>query len=257
MNIFRKVLIFIGSGLVIIGLIIAIMAFSFGGRIHNTFTGERIDIDTTYEDVESISINCRVGTLSIKEGDEFKIVAENVLKEQFESKLSDGAWTISDKKSSVFNFFDNINFNEKDSTITIYIPKDVTLKACSFELGAGKIEADLLDTESFNLKIGAGEVIVKNLVAKNTTFDCGAGSIKVDGAISGESKINCGVGQISVSLIGDPDAYNYSVKVGLGTTKINGDSYSGISDKKITNDNATGSFTLDCGIGEIDLTIKQ
>ena len=266
MNIFRKVALFVGSGLIIIGVIVAILGFAFGGRFQTppsghlfnytySFNTERINVNETYENVDSIVIDYSAGSLSIQEGDSFKIVANNVVKSRFESSVKDGVWTVTDKKDGTWSFLNSIHFGKDDSTVTLYIPKSMQLKDCSFELGAGKIEADSLNTKSFHLKVGAGEVIIKNLASEDTTFDCGVGSIKVDGAISGDSTLKNGVGQISLVLKGNPKAYNYNVKVGIGTAKINGNSYTGVSDQKITNDNATGNFTLDCGIGEIGITI--
>jgi len=256
MSILKKVLIFVGSGLIVIGVILAVLAFVFGGRFSDTFNGERINISTMYENINSIVMNCRVGTLSIKEGEAFKIVADNVLKDSFTSSAESGVWTITDKNKISFPFINDINLNNENSVVTIYIPKFVKLENCDFELGAGKIQADFLDTKLFRIKVGAGEVIIKNLVANDSTLECGVGSIKIDGEISGDSKLNCGIGEIVVSLKGNPNEYNYSVKVGLGKTIINGDVYSGVSDKKITNADAKSTFTLDCGIGKIELNIK-
>lgn len=256
MSIFRKTVIFIGSGLLVIGIIMAILAFAFGGRIQNTNILDRIDLDQNYEGVESIVIQYSAGSIRIKEGDSFRIVAENVVKERFDSTVENGVWTVTDKRKSVLSFLGNVNFGNDNATVTLYIPKDVKLKDCRFELGAGKLEADTIATEKFDIKVGAGEVVINDMSAKDTTFDCGVGSIKINGEITGDSKMNCGIGEIAVSLKGDPDSYDYSVKVGIGTTKINGDVYSGVSDKKITHDKATGTFNLDCGIGEIRIEIK-
>lgn len=258
MSILKKVLIFVGSGLIVIGVILAVLAFVFGGRFSDTFNGERINISTTYENIDSIVMNYRYGKLSIKEGDEFKIVADNVLKNSFTSSVENGVWTITDKKKIIlFPFINDINLNDEDSVVTIYIPKYVKLENCDFVLGAGKIQADFLDTKIFKIKVGAGEVIINTLIATESTLECGVGSIKIDGEIIGDSKISCGIGEIVVSLKGNPKEYNYSVKVGIGKTIINGDVYSGVSDKKITNADAKSTFTLDCGIGKIELGIKQ
>jgi len=268
MSIFRKFMIFIGSGLIIIGVILAIVGFAFGGRLsinsciigHNSDdgtvqAGERINVTTAYEEVKSIVIDYRVGAIYIKEGDEFKIVAENVSKDRFESSVTDGVWTVSDKKGGAYSLFNHFNLGANDSTVTLYVPKNSRLTDCNFEIGAGKIDVDQLDTKNFTIKVGAGEVVVKNLTTEEATLDCGVGSIKVDGEIRGDSTIKCGIGAIALSLKGDPDDYNYNIKVGLGKTNINGTVYSGISDKQITHDNAAGTFKLDCGIGAIDLTI--
>ncbi len=254
MKMLRKLAIFVGSGLIIIGLIIALIAFVFGGRVNNAFQGERTNLTETYQYVNTLNIDYSAGEISIVNGEEFKIVAENVSKGRFTSKVENGVWTITDKNKSFFYFIGNINWNY-DPKVTIYLPKNTMLKECSFSIGAGKISADVINADTFSVKVGAGEIDVSNLTAKDSNLDCGVGRIGIEGSISGNSKINCGVGEIFLNLKGDPDSYNYTVKVGIGETKINGTSFSGISDKKITNNNAASEFNIDCGIGEINLTV--
>lgn len=256
MRIFGKVTVLVGSILILIGIIVFIVAIIFGGRFNYTFSGENTNISESYDDIKELVIDYRAGELNIVEGDEFKIVAENVSKKYFVSKVENSIWTVSDKYDKTFWFFSGIDFHNKDRNVTIYIPKDYQLDLCKFTLGAGKLVAEDIKTQKIEVKVGAGEVKINSLTSKDADFDCGVGEITVSGEITGDSNIKCGVGKIGLDLKGDPQSYNYSVKVGIGHTQINGDSYSGVSNKTINNNDATSKFTLDCGVGEIDVQIK-
>ncbi|MHB1485514.1 MAG: DUF4097 family beta strand repeat-containing protein [Saccharofermentanales bacterium] len=254
MNIFRRIAVFAGSGLILIGVFLMILSAAFGGKISYSDKGGRIDIDSTYENVASLDIDYRSGTLSIKKGESFRIVATNVLKNRFKSSVTDGVWTITDKKEGSFSFLSGMSWNN-DTSVTIYLPPEVILDECVFQLGAGKVDADQINTKILDAQVGAGELKVKNLNATDSDLNCGVGTINIEGVISGASVVKCGVGRITLSLKGDPDTYDYKLKVGIGSTKINDVKYSGIIDKEIKNDDSTGSFDLDCGIGEIDLML--
>ena len=255
MKIFRRIAIFIGGGLILTGVFLMILSAAFGGKIDYSSGKERIDVDTEYENVTSIDIDYQSGSILIKQGEKFKVVAKNVLKNRFQSSVTDGVWTITDNKDSTFSFLSNFGW-KKDSTVTIYIPGSVTLDDCKFTLGAGKIEADSIRTKTFNVQVGAGSVNVKDLTAEDSELDCGVGSISIEGVLTGDSDIKSGVGEINLKVSGDLDAYDYNLKVGIGSIEINDIKYSGVNDKEINNDNSTGSFKLDCGIGKIIIEIK-
>jgi hypothetical protein len=254
MRIFGKIAMLVGSLLIIVGVILGILAFAFGGRFYHSdiVTGDRIDVDTSYEDVTSIVIDYRAGSLEIKEGDSFRIVAKNVPENQFKSSVENGVWTITDKKNTVWSFLNNINLDETQ-TVTIYIPESVLLEDFDLEIGAGKVSVDLLDAKQLKVSVGAGEVVLTDITAEDMILNCGVGSIQMNGEISHDSMVECGVGDINLLLTGDADAYDYDINVGLGSTRINGETFSGVADKQITHESSVGTFTLDCGVGEIDL----
>ncbi len=256
MKVFRTISICIGSVLIITGLILAVVGFAYGGRFtHGGFViGDRINVDETYKDVTAVHIDYRAGALVIKEGDSFRIVAANVPEDQFESTVKDGVWTITDKKNSWLSFLNNIRFNE-DYTVTVYLPKSAKLEDFSLELGAGKVEAESLEAKDLDVSVGAGEVVLSNLKTENMVLDCGVGSIRIDGTVARDSRLECGVGEIDLSLTGDPEKYSYNITVGLGAADINGDTYSGVTDKVISNAGAAGTFTMDCGVGHIKVAL--
>lgn len=262
MTIARKALINIAVGLVLIGLALMIAGWSFGGRLFDFDMGGTSDATYDYQNIESLDIDIDAGTLLIRSGEKFRVVTKNVYISSFNHSLKDGVLTITYKITrtsfDVRNFhFGYFPWTNPKSVITVYLPEGTHLDSSKLTIGAGKIEMDSLDTGTIHIKVGAGEVTVADLKAQDANLDCGVGNIQITGEITGDSIVKCGVGQISLDLKGDPKDYDYKVKVGLGSTQINDDTFSGSTDKTETNDGATGSFDLDCGVGEIKIYITE
>jgi hypothetical protein len=75
--------------------------------------------------------------------------------------------------------------------------------------------------------------------------------------MTGHNKIDCGVGNVELDLVGKETDYNYKYSVGLGEFTINDTNYSkGSGDGKKDN-NAANDFDIDCGIGSIEINIKE
>jgi hypothetical protein len=278
MNKFGKTIYRIGIAFLIIGLVIAIIGVAFGGNIVNNIKfGDAED----YTDITSIQIEYDAGELAILEGDTFRIDAKNVYKDGFESTVDNGVWTIKNKfLKSKYWFgifpFNGFNWGDNATKVTVYIPDSVLLEKCKMQLGAGKVSVDNLNADNFELKIGAGEanidnlntgkldinvgagkVAIKNLTAKDAILECGAGSINIDGEITGDSALKNGVGDIRLILKGSITDYDYRIKVGLGSAKINDKNYSGTSDTTLNNPGSNGKFEIDCVLGEVTLQINE
>ncbi len=262
MNITQKAFINIAIGLVIIGVALIALGAAFGGRIFTFGTGKPTDITNEYENVRELSVEVDAGKMIIRKGEKFEVRATDVYKSAFVCTMQDGILTVKNKAiRSVFGFGSiHLGFYpwmRPDSVITVYIPEDAVLVRSDLTIGAGKIEAYSLETDAVRIKVGAGEVKISDMKAQDADLDCGVGSIVITGEITGDSVVKCGVGSIRLDLKGDPKAYDYKIKVGLGSTQINDESYTGSTNKTETNDGATGSFNLDCGVGEIVLNIGE
>ena len=262
MRLIKKTFVNIAVGLVIIGIALMLAGVAFGGRLLDFGSGDTTSITDEFEDVGSLVIEIDAGSLRIERGEGFAVKAEDVYESAFESSLKDGVLTIRNKIRPATMMFGNLHlglfpWTNPKSVVTVYIPDDATLEIADLTVGAGKIAADGIRTGDIRIKVGAGEVVIDGLEAEDSTLDCGVGSIRINGAITGESTIRCGVGEIRLDLEGDPKAYDYRIKVGLGSTRINDDIYSGSTDKTEKNDGATGRFDLDCGVGEIVLNIGE
>lgn len=264
-----------------LGIVIVIIAASKGAKWHNDATYSCAE---SYQDIKAIDIKINVGEVFIKEGDEFHVEGDNLLKNGFESYIEDGTWIIkeqSDKNSDIEIFGFNIspeNFSfgyDNSPKLTVTVPKDFVSKEFNLDLGAGVIQAeairtvdgkftvgagalkidDLIVTGKSEYSVGAGEMEMNQIEASNIELSCGIGNVNMTGTITGNSKVSCGIGNIEMNLEGNAEDYSYQVDCGIGSVKINEESYHGIVKQSI-NSNANDGFSLDCGIGKISLKIN-
>ncbi len=258
------------SAIVNVGLIIA-SAVSGGSALHKT---ETLDFSETYTGVSSLDVRNSTGQLIIREGDAFKMEAENV-SEGFEVRvIKDGTLRISDDNLSFkFLWFRLNGMGSPNSRVTVYLPKDFTAKDVKLDTGAGNVEIEGLRTDRLSLSAGAGNIDGSNITAgkvkvdggvgnmdfenvsfSDSDFDCGVGNVSVEGTILGENKFDCGVGDVRLELSGDVNAYGIKVDAGVGNIRLNGEK---ISDEYRNNTNAANSIDIDGGVGNVTIEITQ
>lgn len=253
---FRRVMLRLAIGGAVIVLAIVVLTSVFSGGVLADIgllpKSERVDLHFTYDDVQSLSVDSGAGTLRIKPGDTFEVTAKNVHKNEFTSTVTDGVWHIRSRTPRGI-FFPNIGIRSDgaDNTITVTLPRDAVLKSCALTLGAGTLTVDALGTGTLTVKVGAGEAVIRNLTAATVSADNGAGSIRIDGAITGNTAIKCGVGSVTMNLIGRYEDYDYSVKVGVGSAKINDLTFAATTSRTINHPGAVGAFDINCGVGEV------
>lgn len=257
MRTFRRVMLRLAIGCAVILLAIVVLTSAFSGGVLADIglipKSERVNLHFVYEDVHSLNINSGAGTLLIRPGDTFEVSANNVHKNEFESAVVNGVWTIRSRTPRGVFFWPNIGIrsDSADNTITVTLPRDAVLKSCALTLGAGTLTADALGTGVLTVKVGAGEAVIRNLTAETVSADNGAGSIRIDGAITGNTAIKCGVGSVTINLLGRFEDYDYSVKVGVGSAKINDLTFAATASQTIRNPGSVGAFDINCGVGEI------
>lgn len=272
-----------------IGIGIAILIFGTlfnGGRDSNRYN--TFSYQDEVKDVTSIDLDVDFARVRIVEGDSFRVEVKNTTEDGFFSEVRDGVWYLEDNfddrySINLFGLRLPINFsvgfqNEKEwyPTITVTLPEGFVAEEFDIEFGAGELLADYIKAKSVDFSMGAGEMTLKNLTvedrsdltvgagsikiqrltANDVTMDCGAGEISVTGEIFGDSNINCGVGEITLDLDGVEENFNYIVDCGIGSVKINNREWDFTTHQSIYNENAIGTFELDCGVGSINLRIR-
>lgn len=286
--------IFLGLACITIslGILIVIFAYAIGGGkaySYSNNTDYTYKLDAYAEDVTSIDFDLSYGKVKVKTGDDFHVRIENMPEDGYKSYVSQGTWIIKEDFSSenVIRIFDwnipvtstGIGFGKNDfkaATITITIPEDFRAKDIKIDLGAGSLYADKLSADTVELTVGAGSMevetlnatnlmeienvagnlIIHEMSARDVDVECGVGDIKIKGSIERDCNVTTGVGNVFLDIKGDEENYNYTVDCGIGHVIINDNSYNGITDTTIRNNNSVGTFRLECGIGKIELHVK-
>lgn len=113
-------------------------------------------------------------------------------------------------------------FNKENTDLVVYIPNNTLFNKVSINNGAGKVDIDSLSTNKLDLELGAGKLSINDLeVLEKTEIDGGAGSISIkDGSVK-----------------------NLDLDIGVGKVEFNS--------------LLLGNTDIDCGIGELNLNIKN
>ncbi|MDF2586881.1 MAG: putative rane protein [Anaerocolumna sp.] len=279
MSEFQKVIKYLAIGFaafialsIITGIATGLMALT--GVLSGGGSGNVIDVNKSFEDVKSISVNHSVGKLTIKLGntDEVEVIAENVDDDFTAEKNFSGDLKI----KSRFNFWNflggNNNFNNK-SQITILIPEDFVAENIRIDAGAGNVTLDDIITKKLDINAGTGNIEGTNIIADkvkldggvgeidfeqvkftDVDIDSGVGNISLQGQLFGRNKIDCGIGEVDLNLLGSSDDYYIKVDKGLGNINIDGQKYSNINWNNMTADN---TLDINGGVGNIDINFDE
>lgn len=249
---------------------IASIAIGIISTVTNINDTKSTSFNTTFENVESIKIDCSVKNFKIEASDHFEIDAVNV-PENLKAEMSGDTLRITSKKHNfIFSNLGNINLG--NSSITLYIPENfkaedfkidggtgtfdikwISAENLDIDAGIGNIHGENITADKADIDCGVGNIDLTNVDFKNTDIDCGVGDINIDGSLRGKTQIDGGAGNINLNISGSPDMYNFTVDKGMGNITINGERYSKDS---WNNSSADNNIDIDCGVGNIDIVIK-
>lgn len=262
----------------IIGIILCIAGCVIAGGIAGvkTFVLDNCNIDfsnnfITYTNdydassIENLTINTGYGDVEIYTDDSTDKITVTT------KGISDNI--VSEKGKDITIDNEDITIDNNVSKIDICIPSDKKFKNITFKVKAGEIDADYLNAENIKINAGAGDISCDNVTAaKELSISVGAGCIEINngntakldaecgmgeldyyGTISGDVFAKCGVGDINFELDNSENDFNYKIESAVGTVNIGDTQISGISSVKKIDNGADKTFTIDCGVGEIDV----
>lgn len=281
MKLFGKI--WLGIGLISfgLGLCLLILAGVSGFSLRKEAT---YSFAEGYEqEIKSLDFDIDYGHVKLLLGDKFSIDADGLFEEgSFESVVKNGVWTIRNVSYDKVNVFGwripviTIFGDRYEPDIVITIPKDFVADDITLNLGAVRLEAERLRsntgkfqigtgdanieqlevTEKSSFDVGAGSMRLNRVDIRNITVDCGVGYISLEGKITGKNEVTCGVGKVKMDLEGDIEGYSYDIQSGIGSVTVNGKNYVGSVDRNAKKE-ALGSFEMECGIGNITLDINE
>lgn len=142
--------------------------------------------------------------------------------------------------------------------ITLYIPDNFYFEEIKISLGAGEINSNsAFRTENLEVELAAGEINLTNVEVGDLSTEVGAGSLSFAGSVLQSVDAECGMGNLSLELTGAQTDYNYDVDVAAGNVTIGNESFSGIAGDREINNNASKNVTVECALGNIDISFCE
>lgn len=148
---------------------------------------------------------------------------------------------------------------ESKRTVKVSYPKGTTFRDAEISVDSGILDlrSDFA-ANSLDISVGAGEF--KNsgsITAIETDLEVGAGTMDLTGLDAREISGECGMGTMDLKISGQKSDYSYTLECGIGSIQIDGDEYSGLAqEKQIDNPGAKKYIDLECGIGTINVEFE-
>ncbi|MDO4678407.1 MAG: hypothetical protein Q4B00_07290, partial [Eubacteriales bacterium] len=148
---------------------------------------------------------------------------------------------------------------ESKRTVKVSYPKGTTFREAEISVDSGILDlrSDFA-ANSLDIAVGAGEF--KNsgsITAIEADLEVGAGTMELTGLDAGEISGECGMGTMDLKVSGQKSDYSYTLECGIGSIQIDGDEYSGLAqEKQIDNPGAKKYIDLECGIGTINVEFE-
>jgi hypothetical protein len=246
-----------------LGIILTIVGFLLGGKVHSlsigfdrnnstTLSKELQNMTMTGQDIQNLNFDLAASSIKICRGDTFSIQANRLS----ENKIKNGIWTVESNLSDHFNtinffglvkipipFHENRRNNMDDIIITI--PETAYLDDIDMELNASTVTIENLNAGSIDLELAAGDLTIDSITAKEADMCVSAGDITIKKYnISEDISLDCSLGTISFGSRKNAEnniCNNLEADCSMGDIDVYG---------KLTGDNY-----LDCSMGNISLNL--
>ena len=213
------------------------------------------NMDTFFEDIDEIEIDLNALSAKFEVSDDktVRVKSRNLKRTKLYCEKSQNKLKIYNK--GLVGHLDDkgIVIDEdfvKDSSLTIYVPEDVSIRG---EISASSIKMKDLELRDFKLEINAGNVNLKNLEVKNFDVDVHAGNIKGDVEYQDmfELDVQAGNATLDVDKLYGEIRYEYSVE--MGSVKIFGESFTGFDKRGIKNSSSEVNMKIECEAGKVTI----
>ena len=209
-------------------------------------------------EVRNLSMDFGAAEVVLIEGDKYCIETRGLPEECMNCYLNkEGTLVVSNTRRFNLNFWSHNRRSRIVPRVLVTIPKDASVGKFRIGVGAGKFVSKTisLNCESGNVDVGAGNIVLDGIFGGKINMRCGMGNLEFTGTITGVVNLDCGMGNMELKLKGDPAAYSYDAKVGLGDFRFNGEKKSGVC-QVYNNQKLANHFSVNCGMGSVNITIK-
>lgn len=168
------------------------------------------------------------------------------------SSLQNGVWKLELEKGLRVSAV-------KPQKLTIYLPYGFVAEKADVSLGMGNMTVGALRADKVTLEVGAGRMTIAGpLESADTEISCGMGEIQIkDAKLSGSTELDCGMGNVKIAVAGKRSDYSYTCDVGMGSMTFGDIVIKGAGSNSGKGDLPGNSFSMDCGMGSVEVTFHE
>lgn len=284
----KSVIICLVSGFLCIAVGIAMIIASFsmgvGERINNAIegasTGNLVELNESYDSINSINFEVSAANLEVKVGDEFSINYSKQADADFKTYVNDGVWYIEGSQfenkfhfTNIFSWFKNV----EQQTIYITVPAQAVFDDVSIRVDAGNLEWGNINCTNLSVELNAGNIELEKVNAEgNIVLNCEAGNIEIGAGSAYEVHISSdlgnvewrgdveknisaesNMGNVSLYLAGDEEDYNIYAEANLGNISLNDKEYAGVENSLNINNSAEKTINAESNLGNVEIFINK
>ena len=208
--------------------------------------------------VTNLSMDFGAAEVALIEGDKYAIETRGLPEESLNCYLSkEGTLVVGNTRRFNLNFWSHDRRSRIVPRILVTIPRKASVEKLRIAVGAGKLVSRKvsLSCQSGNVTVDAGNLVLDGIFGGRIDMRCGMGNLNFKGKIVGNVNLDCGMGNIGLELSGDPKAYSYDAKVGLGDFRFNDEKKSGVC-QIYNNQKLENHFSVNVGMGSVSIKIS-
>lgn len=172
--------------------------------------------DVSLSDITNFSVLADIGSIEVKQGDEYAIAGENLVQDWISVETQNSELIIHYQPPTP----DDVKgINTSSHLFTITLPLEHSLKEATFNAGTGNLKVENLETDKLTVSQGTGILSLSNITVNSFVAECGTGIF--DGknvVVKQTSELHAGMGYITLS--GDLSG-SIMLEGGTGSTTLN------------------------------------
>lgn len=211
----------------------------------NTTVSERTLDDT--QSIRSLDLEIAAAQVVVQSGDDWKLET-NFKKKYLTSTVKDGVLTL-EQPSCETDISNLRRLKDTTPTVTLTVPKDLTLKKLEADLGAGTMELRNLSAKKSVLDVSAGSVTLDQLNTHTTDVNCDLGEVTGTICLTGDGSMDVSMGSVDLELLESSQLAEINADTSMGDVTLNGKDFSGSKRLGKTG----GTLDLSCDMGSIAL----
>lgn len=172
--------------------------------------------DVSLSGITNFSLLADIGSIEIKQGDEYAIAGENLVQDWISVETQNSELIIHYQPPTP----DDVKGIDTSSHLfTITLPPEHSLKEATFNAGTGKLTVENLRTDKLAVFQGTGIMSLSNIAVNSFVAECGTGIFDGKNVVAKQtSELYAGMGDITLS--GDLSG-SIMLEGGTGSTTLN------------------------------------
>ena len=233
-------------------------------------TVESGDLEREFQNLTAVRLDIELGGCELEiqpsENENVYITTENIGKfqayqEEKELKIKATRKAKEDTQSCKIILYLPVNYAWEKIGIevgagAVRIQK-LTAAEIELEVGAGQILAEYLEAQEADLSVGAGEIRVDDMKILNLNISVGMGNFAGAGVIEGKAQAECSMGNLSLRLAGAQTDYDYEIECVMGNISLGDKKYNKKVQEQTINNGAGRKISLECSMGNIEVTFAK